>query len=114
MVRENPDGYRYVNYANYDWYTAFRVELPDRPWIERAACVGLDTNLFYPTEEDRGVAKQALKACRACPVRVQCLQYALDSEDIYGIHGGVTQGRRRRWVKKGLSAEEMIRRMDSK
>ena len=43
-------------------------------WRKRAACRGVDPEVFYPaTDEDAGTAKSI---CSTCPVREACLEHA--------------------------------------
>lgn len=70
-----------------------RVQEADSSWFDRAACQGLDTNLFFT---ERGEPTTQVKAvCKACPVRVDCLNYALDTGQHFGVWGGVGEGGRR-------------------
>lgn len=63
-------------------------------WRAKAACSGTDANVFFPlTDEDAGPAKAI---CAACPVREQCLDYALETRQGDGIWGGLTEVERRR------------------
>jgi len=71
-------------------------------WLEdfrhRAACRDVDPELFYPTAEfglEYDAQVGAAKAvCARCPVRVECLVWALDSLP-YGVAGGLTEQERR-------------------
>ncbi|APZ81710.1 hypothetical protein NCPPB3778_56 [Rathayibacter phage NCPPB3778] len=59
-------------------------------WRQEAACArpGIDIEIFFPhDDQDRD---QALSICRDCPVRRQCLDYAITSRIHEGIFGGVT------------------------
>lgn len=76
-------------------------------WDELAACgellrgdpVTFD-EYFYPDEfHDRAVTRMAIKICQACPVRVECLEDALDNIDGYGIKGGLTPRQRKEHLK---------------
>jgi WhiB family redox-sensing transcriptional regulator len=63
------------------------------PWMNDAACEGADLDLFFPT---RGEAtKAAVAYCNACPVKAECLEYALDHFEHHGIWGGVSERARR-------------------
>ena len=66
----------------------------DTPWRARAACRDLDTNLFFPDSEDD--APPALAVCAACPVRDECLEFALATRQHDGIWGGATETERKR------------------
>lgn len=64
------------------------LDLARQGWRARASCSEHDPELFFP---DRGGFATAVKRiCRACPVRVDCLQHALDSKERFGIWGGAT------------------------
>lgn len=66
-----------------------------------AACSGDMGALFYPPvrSERRSVKAarelRAKKVCATCPVRVECLEQALDVGERYGIWGGLTDIERR-------------------
>ncbi len=66
-------------------------------WRDLAACGNdLDPDRWFPGPEapKRQIAT-LLAVCARCPVRIQCLQDALDRDERYGIWGGVTaEGRR--------------------
>jgi WhiB family redox-sensing transcriptional regulator len=70
-------------------------------WRSRAACRGPATELFFaPTvaerKEDRKQREAKAKAiCGQCPVRGDCLDYALGLREAHGIWGGLTEGERR-------------------
>jgi WhiB family redox-sensing transcriptional regulator len=67
-------------------------------WMDRAACTGVDPDLFFPPKGDSvpGESATAAKAvCASCPVRDDCLQYALTTNQRYGVWGGMTWTERR-------------------
>ena len=71
--------------------TAPRVSLA---WQERAGCAGEDTELFFPPgagEEFATRIEQAKQICRRCPVRAECLEYALTVPIRHGIFGGLDE-----------------------
>jgi WhiB family redox-sensing transcriptional regulator len=64
-------------------------------WHERAACRGLDTGTFYARDGQRARSlrehEQRAKAiCAGCPVIAECLAYALDANEPWGVWGGQT------------------------
>ncbi|MGH8992981.1 MAG: WhiB family transcriptional regulator [Acidimicrobiia bacterium] len=69
--------------------TALRLR---EPWRERAACRGLDPELFFPVPG--GSAGTAVAVCAGCPVRVECLAYALHAAEKFGVWGGQPEARR--------------------
>jgi WhiB family redox-sensing transcriptional regulator len=69
------------------------------PWAERALCAQADPDAFFPEKGQHAVAKTAIRICRACPVRAQCLDFALSGADTWGgiatgIWGGTTPAQR--------------------
>jgi len=63
-------------------------------WRREAACRDLDTGIFFPlSDDDAGPAKAV---CAACPVREECLEFALATRQGDGIWGGLTETERRR------------------
>ena len=58
-------------------------------WREDAVCRQVDPELWFPDRagDNGGLAKQV---CRSCPVRAQCLEYAIYTGQRYGIWGGVS------------------------
>jgi WhiB family transcriptional regulator, redox-sensing transcriptional regulator len=68
-------------------------------WQDRAACRGMDVLLFFgPGNEprpEREIREAKAKAvCQLCPVRVQCLDYALRNSIRHGIWGGLDEQER--------------------
>jgi len=59
-----------------------------------ALCAETDPEAFFP--EKGGSARPAKAVCRDCPVRAECLQYALDHHEYWGIWGGLSYQERRR------------------
>lgn len=59
-------------------------------WVDDAACVGSEPDLFFP---DGGTSPAAVATCRRCPVVDDCLSYALNSA-VDGIWGGTTTKQR--------------------
>jgi WhiB family redox-sensing transcriptional regulator len=47
-------------------------------WMSRAACIGMDTDEFFPKGPAR--PKRALAVCAECPVQQQCGEFALAVE----------------------------------
>lgn len=70
----------------------------DRPWASYAACRQADPDWFFPGSDDDGRA--AVRVCRGCPVREDCLDWALQVRIRYGIWGGLTERERRRLLRR--------------
>ena len=61
-------------------------------WQRGAACAGARRDLFFPNEDEL-VNPEALKICRRCPIKEDCLEWALTHEE-RGIWGGLTEEQR--------------------
>lgn len=59
------------------------------PWQYLARCVETDPEVFFPEKGES--AEPARRVCAACPVRVECLEFALTYDERYGVWGGLTQ-----------------------
>ncbi len=71
---------------------------PLEDWRSRAACLRLDTDLFFPrdeTEWDEQQVEDAKAVCRTCAVQSVCLEFALATRQKLGIWGGLTDDERR-------------------
>lgn len=70
-------------------------------WMERGACHALvetigpekRNRIFFPTQGES--ANRAKAICAECPVAAECLEYALDTPERYGIWGGTSEKERR-------------------
>lgn len=80
-------------------------------WWPKAACLGQDTELFYPEPGTKGAAKQAneVKAfCKICTVSSECLEFALRNEEAFGIWGGTTPKERSKILaQRSVTAKEI-------
>ena len=63
-------------------------------WQERALCAQTDPEAFFP--EKGGSTREAKRVCLACEVRVECLAYAAERDERFGIWGGWAERARRR------------------
>jgi WhiB family redox-sensing transcriptional regulator len=68
----------------------------DRPWMTEAACNGVDPDLFFPERGDYRCVAIAKTICRTCPVREECLEYAIVNGEKFGVWGGLSERERRR------------------
>ena len=66
--------------------------LYNRPeWQADGACRPFPMSLFFPEKNcDPAVIKHALQICGGCPVRTECLRYAIENKIDHGIWGGST------------------------
>ena len=68
-----------------------------RHWITMAACRSADPDLFPPVSKAGQSLEQIARAkavCAGCPVRRQCLAFALRTRQVGGIWGGLTDDER--------------------
>lgn len=63
-------------------------------WQDRALCAQTDPEAFFP--EKGGSTREAKRVCRNCEVRAECLEYALEHDERFGIWGGMSERERRR------------------
>ena len=69
-------------------------------WRHYAACADMPLDMFFPQpgRNMHSIVKKAKTVCRSCPVKAQCLEYALSFDDraLPGIYGGTTETDRRK------------------
>ncbi|HMK62981.1 MAG TPA: WhiB family transcriptional regulator [Acidimicrobiales bacterium] len=76
-------------------------------WRKQALCAGHpDRGAWF--SEDTAVTKRAQAVCRACPVREDCLAFAVGTGQRDGIWGGMTPYQRRRLRKAKSSSLEVV------
>jgi WhiB family redox-sensing transcriptional regulator len=67
------------------------VRISER-WMAKALCAGMPVSMFYAERGSRKALanneKRAKRLCAACPVRLECLSYALQIESKQLIIGG--------------------------
>jgi WhiB family redox-sensing transcriptional regulator len=69
-------------------------DMDDLGWQDRALCAQTDPEAFFP--EKGGSTREAKRVCRSCEVRAECLEYALENDERFGIWGGLSERERRR------------------
>ena len=79
-------------------------------WRKHAACQGCDVELFFPV----GVTGQAVDqiaaakaVCAQCPVRAECLDFALATNQECGVWGGASEEERRRLRRSWLAQRRL-------
>jgi WhiB family redox-sensing transcriptional regulator len=81
--------------------SAWGLSTGDDPesWKLSAVCAQTDPEIFFPKKGDS--ARDAKLVCQSsCPVRAECLAYALENDERFGIWGGYSE-RERRKLKRG-------------
>jgi len=90
--------------------SAVRIATPPtsrHAWRERAACLDLDTDIFFPVgegEASQAPIERAKAICAVCPVRAECLDFALRTRQESGVWGGMTEDERRRHRRRAARA----------
>lgn len=67
-------------------------------WRDSAACLGAATDVFFPvgsSPEALDQVEEAKRDCQRCPVRSQCLAWALEAKQDFGVWGGLDEEERR-------------------
>ncbi|HEX2362282.1 MAG TPA: WhiB family transcriptional regulator [Jiangellaceae bacterium] len=76
-------------------------------WRHIAACRDEDPELFFPIG-NTGPAllqiEEAKSVCRRCPVREDCLQFALETGQDAGVWGGLSEDERRALKRRNARA----------
>ncbi|GAB2561913.1 hypothetical protein GCM10027033_18450 [Leucobacter ruminantium] len=63
-------------------------------WQADALCAQTDPEAFFP--EKGGSTREAKRICESCEVRSECLDYALENDERFGIWGGLSERERRK------------------
>jgi WhiB family redox-sensing transcriptional regulator len=85
---------------------------PAGDWVEDRACADHPTTMFYADSPGASVYAAARAVCAGCPVRQECLDYALENREPYGMWGGLApmerwklvQGKRATMWQHGTAA----------
>lgn len=70
-----------------------------RVWRSDAACRDTDPALFFPVGQTGPAIEHienAKEVCQTCAVKIECLEYALMTNQDAGIWGGLTEDDRRK------------------
>ncbi|MFP5299420.1 MAG: WhiB family transcriptional regulator [Actinomycetota bacterium] len=70
------------------------VSAQDQDWRAFGSCASFDPEIFFAVGAQEH--RQAKSICGDCPVRSQCLAYAMEAPVDHGIWGGMTERERRR------------------
>lgn len=74
-----------------------------REWEVEAACHGMGPDEFFP-DSALEVPETARRTCAVCPVRKDCLEWAITNDEKDGIWGGLSAGERSRLVRRRKEA----------
>ncbi|WP_043499921.1 WhiB family transcriptional regulator [Georgenia sp. SUBG003] len=69
-------------------------------WQDHALCAQTDPEAFFP--EKGGSTREAKRVCTSCEVRAECLEYALENDERFGIWGGLSERERRKLKRRAV------------
>lgn len=69
-------------------------------WQSDALCAQTDPEAFFP--EKGGSTRDAKRICSTCDVRGECLEYALNNDERFGIWGGMSERERRKLKRRAV------------
>ncbi|HEX6681526.1 MAG TPA: WhiB family transcriptional regulator [Candidatus Limnocylindrales bacterium] len=67
-------------------------------WWDRGLCAQTDPDAFFV--EKGGSPRPAKRICSRCDVKRECLEYALERRERFGIWGGHTERERRKILRQ--------------
>lgn len=79
------------------WAPANPNPADTEPWMDFSLCKEIGGDVFFPEKGES--TKPAKRVCQACPVRSECLEYALRNDERFGIWGGLSEQERRKLKK---------------
>ena len=69
------------NFLTRDYVKLLRV-------VDQALCAEIDPDIWYP--EPGATVKFQKEICGKCPIASECLEFAMNTNENYGIWGGLT------------------------
>jgi WhiB family redox-sensing transcriptional regulator len=66
-------------------------------WMLDGLCAQTDPDTFFP--DKGGTTAPAKTVCGNCPVKAECLAYALERDEQFGIWGGLSVRQRRKLLR---------------
>jgi WhiB family redox-sensing transcriptional regulator len=75
-------------------------------WQWRAECRGEDSSLFFApnapeSRQEKEIREHRAKAlCARCPVRIECLEFAIRIREPHGVWGGLNEIERRLLIRE--------------
>lgn len=79
---------------------------------EEGAFRGMDPELFFPGTGDSVGMALAKAVCDQCPVRRECLDYAILAGEQHGVWGGMSERARRRIRRRRELRDQVLRRVE--
>lgn len=78
----------------------------DQEWQDQAACRQTPVETFFPPAEQE--ATDAKSVCLGCSVRAECLEFAIQAGERFGIWGGLTPQERRSLIARRRSRAALL------
>lgn len=72
-------------------HSEFLAGLHAPDWMTQGICAQADPEAWFP--EKGGSTREAKSVCLTCDVRAECLEYALERQERFGIWGGALGAR---------------------
>jgi WhiB family transcriptional regulator, redox-sensing transcriptional regulator len=72
-------------------------------WTKLALCAGHPQRACWFSDDHEAITR-AIAICRACPVRIECLTFAVSTGQSQGVWGGTVPSERRRLVRANTRA----------
>ena len=69
-------------------------------WQADALCAQTDPEAFFP--EKGGSTREAKRICESCEVSAECLEFALQNDERFGIWGGLSERERRKLRREAM------------
>src|SRR5688572_9169442 len=71
-------------------HDVIEIDLLRPHWMHEAACRGQGSDAWFSADEVGEEVDAARRVCSGCPVRPECLDYALDRAIRHGLWGGLS------------------------
>jgi len=76
-----------------DTFSIFGGLLEQPEWMAGAVCAETDPEMLFP--DKGGSTREVKQICAGCDVRAECLRYALDKQERFGVWGELSERERR-------------------
>jgi WhiB family transcriptional regulator, redox-sensing transcriptional regulator len=80
--------------------------MADQNWQQKGLCTQSDPEIFFPDPGASAVA--AIEVCLQCPVRAECLGWAIEHDERFGVWGGTSEAYRQHLRFSGASLAEAL------
>lgn len=74
------------------------LSIEPTPWMKQAECSGAPEHYFFPGSG--GTYDKGKAICAGCPVRQECLEFAIETPCEDGLYGGLTYKERQALVRE--------------